>query len=324
MNRHRTVGLAILAVAFLLTLILGAGTVASPRTVAADSTDVKLTLVAQDAWTPLGGSFTLRLAITNLTSGYTLRVVAYQNVTTQAELDRLNGGGAPAGTIDQTSVAVDSLADDGSGVRDLKLGLEAPNAPIDPVLLSMRYPGVYPLSVELRDHDDHVVGHFVTYVVVVDPSTAPAPRLGVALVWPLTAAPVSIPGERVAASVAGELGASGRLGQQALALRDNPDVPVTLAPGPETLQAWFDLARQDSGVADTASALKGALGRDQTVSGPYVPIDVPSLLNAGLAEGVDRRGAAGLRTSPRRQQHAQRGDEGEDERESRGRDHAAG
>ena len=256
---------------------------------AADSADVKLTLAGQDAWTPLGAMFTLRLAITNLPSDATLRVVAYQNVTTRAELDRLNSGGAPSTVIDQTSVVVDSLPTEESGVRDLTLGLEAPNAPIDPVLLSLRYPGVYPLSVELRDHDDRVIGRFVTDVVVVDQraGTTPVQRLGVAWVWPVTAAPVSVPGAHVASSVTKELRGTGRLGQQALALRNNPDVAVTLAPSPETLQAWFDAARQDSAVADTASALKGALGRGQTVSGSYVPIDVTSLLNAGMADAVD-------------------------------------
>ena len=66
-------------------------------------------------------------------------------------------------------------------------------------------------------------------------------------------------GERADAAVVAELRPGGRLGRLATALRSVPEVPVTIFPSPETLQVLFDLARQDSGAASTAGALRTTL-----------------------------------------------------------------
>ncbi len=58
------------------------------------------------------------------------------------------------------------------GVRSLTLGLEAPGSAPDPVRLSLRFAGVYPVGVELRDADGRTTARLVTFVVVVDQSHA--------------------------------------------------------------------------------------------------------------------------------------------------------
>jgi hypothetical protein len=156
------------------------------------------------------------------------------------------------------------------------------------VRLSLRFAGVYPLAIELRDGDGRTTARFVTFVVVVDPTTptAVAP-LGVAWVWPLVAAPQTVPGERIGTTLAADFKTTGRLGRLAATLRRTPDARVTLVPGPETVQSWFDLARQDATVNDAATALRSVLPREQSIASAYVPIDVPSLLDAGLANALD-------------------------------------
>src|SRR5262249_18759030 len=55
----------------------------------------------------------------------------------------------------------------------------------------------------------------------------------------------------------------------------------------------FDLSRLDPDVAETAAALRAVAARSQTVVGPYVPIDVPALLAAGMTDALDAELATG-------------------------------
>ena len=80
---------------------------------------------------------------------------------------------------------------------------------------------------------------------------------------------------------------SGRLGRQAVAITRAGDVPITLVPGPETLEAWVRQGADDPAIARGAAAVEDAAGRDQVVTGTYVPTNLPSLLAAGLGSAVD-------------------------------------
>jgi len=257
-------------------------------------TEPGVELVAQDAWTPIGGDLQLRVRIPDAiaTPGASLSLVAYQPLTTRAAFDRVLPDDTPGSVLDQVVVPVAALPAGPSSTRSVTVGLEASGAPRDPARLSLRRTGVYPLAVEVLDESDRTQGRFVTMVVAVavdatGTTSAVDPRLGVAWAWPLAAGPSTLPDGTDDPAVTDQLRPTGRLGRQAVALTRAGDLPLTLVPGPETLEAWVRAGTEDPAIARGSASVRDAAGRDQTVTGAYVPTNVPSLLSAGLDSTVD-------------------------------------
>jgi hypothetical protein len=257
----------------------------------------RLALVAQDAYTPLAGIFHAQLQIgTSGTPGLLLSVIAHQAIQTRSAFGDTVTDKALGGVLAQVRLPVDSLGVNPDGSRPLAIGLDVPGGVFDPTRLAVHLAGVYPLEMELRDAHDQPLSRFVTYLVAVDvnasgqaqPLTA---RLGVSWVWPLDAHPSARPDGTTDPTVAAALEPSGRLGRQGAALQRHPTVPVVLAPTPETLDTWggLSLARGDPAAASGAATLRGLLGssRAQVLTGPYVSLDVPSLLRSGLSAALD-------------------------------------
>jgi hypothetical protein len=253
-----------------------------------------ITLAAQDAWDVAGTELHLQL---NVPEGLavpdaSISLVAYQPVASRAAFDRVTAGTAPASVLDQVVIPLSSLSTDTAGTRTLTVGLESAGGTRDAARLSLRRAGVYPLTIELRDADERSRSSFTTMAVVVaaapDGSAQPLPaRLGVAWVWPLVTGPSTLPDGSDDPAVTAELQPRGRLGRQAAALTRAGDVPLTLTPGPETLEAWVNQGRDDAAIGRGADAVRDAAGRAQVVSSTYVPTDLPSLLAAGLTSAVD-------------------------------------
>jgi hypothetical protein len=260
-----------------------------PTTIATASTEPRITLRSQDAWSPVGGTVTFHIDIAHAPPGATLNLNAYQPLTRRFDFDFVAQGGAPTGllTNGQLSAPVEELAvDPDTGWRVVTIGLQSPNLTRDPTRLNVRAPGVYPLEIVLRDESDRtILSSFVTLLVVSPPDGQPAitERLNVVWVWPLVAAPSYLPNGASDREVTAQFLPENRLGRQAVALRTVPDVPVTLALGPETLAAWSSDPLAQGG-ADTIIA---ATATHQTLGNPYVPIDLPSLLDHGLTAAVD-------------------------------------
>ena len=201
--------------------------------------------------------------------------------------------------LDQVVVNLDQLPPDTLGQRTLTIGLEGADGARVIDRLGTRRPGVYPLEVELRDESDRSVGRFVTYLVVTDaagaPATVPVP-LDVAWVWPITAAPAVLPDGTTDPAVVAELQADGRLGRYAAEVASASGFPLTLAPGPETMETWAELGRDNASLAQTLAVLQNTGGPShQTLAGPYVPVDSPSLLRANLSTALDDTDAEGAR-----------------------------
>jgi hypothetical protein len=239
--------------------------------------------------------------------GLQVGVTAYQRVTTRTDYEAaLRGEGlrSPVGHVD---LPLDLSPASGAGTRTVTIGIQ-PDGP-----MPFRRTGVYPFRVELRDAAGSTLAGFVTPVVVVAPGGPGEPvigqRLGVTWVLPMVARPAYGADGKPDPEVVAELAPEGRLGQQAIAVGDSP-VPLTLAPGPETLESWTQLAHGDPSLAISLDALRDAMSRMQVLAGPYVPIDVRSLVNAGLGsevgtelvQGTERLGALlGGRVDPRTQ-----------------------
>jgi len=259
---------------------------------AAGAATPELTLVAQDPWTPVGGDLHAKLGVEGAGPGFTISVVAYGEIASRDDFDRTVDGDELGDFADRVVIPLDALPTDANGDRDLALGLEVSGGPRLAERLGARRSGVYPLEIELRDADDETQASFVTYLSAValfgSPDAVTSP-LGVAWIWPLSAAPATLPGDGSDPTVVAQLEPDGRLGRQAAALERAAGVPITVVPGPETVQTWAAVAEREPSVASGAAALRGfgQLGPHQMVAGPYVPVDLPSLLRAGMTTAAD-------------------------------------
>jgi hypothetical protein len=256
----------------------------------------RLALVSQDAWTVLGGMLHACLQIAELGSGEQLLVAVHQSVPTRSSFDSQQFGPV----LTQVVLPVDALPTSTAGCRSVAIPLSSAAGAFGAGQLAVPGAGVYPLEVELRDSQELGLARFVTYLVAVTAGPGGQPvaltnKLGVAWVWPLATPPGLNPDGSIKATTATALDPAGRLGRQVAELAAHPTVPVTLAPSPETLDNWSSLARSDPGAALGAGTLRAAQqgGQDQVLGGPYVPIDLPSLLHGGLGSAADAETAQG-------------------------------
>jgi hypothetical protein len=274
-----------------------------------------LVLVGQDAWVPTGGVFTMRLRVdgaTAPTTGLNLTLTLHDPVTTRVAFDdSLNPGGRLTSTIPGTiSAPFDSLALDAEGNRVFSVALQtATEQSADRLAARRPEGGVYPLEVQLRNADDERVDGFVTHLVVANlvpgsieagaPTLAASRPLDVAWVWPLASEPAYLPDGVPDPAVVEELAPTGRLGRQAAAIDALVDFPVTLAPSPETLDAWLGLVHQRPDLAAGITAVQRAAGRHEILAGPFVPLDLPALTAAGLDGSFDSEFTRGTTTLDR-------------------------
>jgi hypothetical protein len=256
-----------------------------------------LTLTSQDPWTPNAGTFTMGLKTGGNTDGLQLTLTVHDRVSSRSAFDATLG---TSPTFPQTltlqRIPLDNLPPDASGVRVVQLELAR---------LGIRRPGngVYPVEVQLRDPNETPLASFVTHVVVVDLSASAPKQLDVAWVWPLVAPPALPLDGPPDADVVTQLVPTGRLGRQALAIGADTDVPLTLAPSPETLDAWLTLAQtqDNTELAAGVDALRRAvtITHHQVLAGSFVPLDLPSIFDGGLGgtlgDELDR-GADALQT----------------------------
>jgi hypothetical protein len=276
-----------------------------------------LVLVAQDAWVPTGGVFTMRFRIDGIgarsTAGLNVTLTLHDPVTTRSAFDDTLSTTKPVlpSTLGTTiSVPFDGLAVDTDGNRVFSVALQTP-ADQAADRLAARRPdgGVYPLEVQLRDADDLRVDGLVTHVVVANvtpgsveagaPTLAAARPLDVAWVWPIATDPAYLPDGTPDPAVLEQLAANGRLGRQAATIDSLADVPLTLAPSPETIDAWQTIARQRPDLASGVAALLRAASRTEVLSGPFVPLDLPALTAADLEGSFDSEFTRGTTTLDR-------------------------
>ena len=284
-----------LAHALLLVTIVAA-LAASPTTAAvgAEPEDAgpQLVLTGQDAWVPVGGMFTMGLVTSGAVDGLHLTLTVHDRVVSRSAFDAtLTDDPTFPPTLRLLEL---SLADYAPGA----FGLRTVTLPLSNLNVRRVANGVYPLEVQLRDADAHIVDGFVTHVVVADTSSTTLP-LEVAWVWPLVAKPAMALSGTYDPAVTADFGTAGRLGKQATAIASASDVPLTLAPSPETVDSWSTLARDNFDLAVGVEALRSAVPRHQVLVGPFVPVDLPALFrgNLGSALGTELdRGAESLET----------------------------
>ena len=249
-----------------------------------------LVLLGQTPWAAPGGLITLRLQSNGIPAGSMLALTVHDRLQSRTAFDESTDGGGLGSTRTIDRVPFDGLPTDATGARTAILA-----AP------TLSGGGVYPVEVDVRGPDDQPITGFVTHQVVADVaadgSLAVGRPLSVSWVWPLRTEPAHLPDGSPDPTVVAELSSSGRLGRQAAALAANPGVPVTVAPSPETLEAWDTIGERVPDLATGTSSLRAAAAHLQVLTGPYVPLDYPSIVAAGLVGVVadeQRRGSSTL------------------------------
>jgi Family of unknown function (DUF6049) len=263
-----------------ITVALGAvvAPALQPATAGAQSTPAPtLTLAGQDPWVPRGGSFTIQFLAGGNLDGLTLAVTSHSQLSSRSDFDATLSSDRYGSTLEVVRRPLAEIPPQAYGLRTASFSLAE-------LGITTSGNGVYPLEVQLRDDNQTVTG-FVTHVVVADLASPASEPLRVAWVWPLVAEPAFRADGSADPEVVAELAETGRLGRQAAAIDRHPEVPLTLAPSPETLDSWSNLAT-DLALAPGVRALQAAVPRAQVLAGPFVPLDLPALIERGLGGTV--------------------------------------
>lgn len=268
-------GRAVVAAVAMAALLPVAG--ASPATAQAAPV---LRLVEQTAWSPPGGELRIRLAAegagaASAAGDLELAVTVYGRVTSRSAFTATLAGdqlGSPAALVTRPWSELDA---DGNGEVEVRLPLGDGEGGIGVGTIA----GVHPVTVDLRPagSGDPYLARLVTHLVVVPGADDESPPLLVALTLAFTAPPAL--GPDGTAAMSGDAAAA--LAATAAAIGAEPDVPLTLVPTPETVDALAGGTDTQVAVLDD---LRGALDDRQVLGRPYVDVDVPAWVAAGLAD----------------------------------------
>jgi hypothetical protein len=274
----------------LLLLGLTATTLAGSAAGAAAATGGRIALSSQSSWVTAGGSFDVLMRVTAVAdpSNYEVAVIVHPAITSRSELQRTIDGRVTGSALGVAARALSELDPTHKGDVRSTLVVQDPAQQRDDSRLQLRKPGVYPVEVELREiGGGPVADRFVTHLVFV-PGPLQGPKLGVAWVAPVHAAPSLSPGGNRRLSDA----ASTHLAALASAIERFPTLPLTLRPTPETLQALAASSRPAD--AETARMLGRAAQLHQLLPSTYVPVSPPAYgaddqaeLAAQLDHGTD-------------------------------------
>ena len=236
----------------------------------------RLGLTSQTPWVQPGGTLRLGLHVDGVTDPGSLELAlsTYARLPSRSAFDLTTQDRAVGSLIDVTSTPLSDLGVDSNGNFSASLEFQDPAAPRDASRLLLSHEGVYPLRVELREKGGGaMLDRFTTHVPYL-PASGTGPKLEVAWVLPVHAPPAIRPdGSRHVSNVRDIL----TLGQ---VLETTPTVPVSVAPTPETVQAFA--ASSDDAANAALATLRRAVAHRQVVTGPYVPTSLPTLLAAGL------------------------------------------
>lgn len=282
-----------LIVPIIAALLIGLSAVPAHGAGATEDAASRVTLLEQPAWTALGADVPLRLSITGSLAGLEARAIVHSSMTSREGFERSVGGDRLGSTVATAGATAADLPFAPAGGRILTLRLQDPNAPRDTSRMRLPLPrssntGVFPVEIELRDPESgERVSSFVTHLVATTPTANGAPMgepLSVAMIWPIADDPATDPGGTVRPAFLRSVSPRGRLTRLATVAARASDVPLTLAPGPETVESWAARAKADPASAPGLTALRSAARTKQVLGGPYVPIDIPSLERAGLGD----------------------------------------
>jgi hypothetical protein len=234
-------------------------------------------LASQTSWVGRGGDFRIGLTAEDAgRPGLEVTVSVHRPLTSRTEFQRTLDGQIQGSAFKTATADLAELRPDPGSLFHVELQVQDPSQPRDSQRIALRGAGVYPVRVELSEGGGgRVLSSFVTHLVYV-PDEIDGPKLALAWVAPVHARPGRQPNgdRRLPAATASALATL------ASAIEQRPDMPVTLAPTPETL---------DSLSAGSRSADEETLGRlnrivhtprHELVSDTYVPVPLSMFTGA--------------------------------------------
>jgi hypothetical protein len=278
---------AAVAAASVVLFSIGAATAgAVPRQAAAS-----IELVDQTTWVHRGERFEVSVRVTGAPAGAALRLVVHDRLESRSEFRGTLDG--ELGGIEE-ALPVDPLAGSRPASGTFSTGFVVGGAG---ERLAGR--GVYPVEVQLVDAGDNLLATpVVTYLVYLFPPDGPSfEPLAVAVVVDVDGPPILQPDGTVRPTST----TVQRAQERANLLAKAADVPVTLAPQPETLDG---LANAGGAGGAAVAALVEASGDRPVLARPYTDVDLEALQDSGLASEEHTQveaGAATLRNLFRRE-----------------------
>lgn len=233
-----------------------------------------LALASQTPWVKGDDPFTLRLDVESVRRPQRLDlvVVVHRAVTSRSQFTRTLSGALLGAAVHRYEIPFANLRFDAGGA-----------IPVSITVPGLR-PGVYPVSVDLVDHENHrAVASLVTHLIRVPDEPIKVP-LSVAWVQPYGVAPAlrSDGTTKLSESQLEEL--------RTIASKLDRGIPMTVTPTPETIAA---LSTIDDG--RTLTALSRLLRDHQVVATPFVDADASALVGAGRTADLGRQRGEGDR-----------------------------
>ncbi|HEU5085222.1 MAG TPA: DUF6049 family protein [Acidimicrobiales bacterium] len=264
------------ALAFLLALVAaappaGAGSVPGQTD---DAGEPGIELVSRPRWVRPEDRVSFTIRTTGDVSGTSVRVEVFSALDSVAELEESASEDVGVRLSLTPGVPLGFLP---RGPQDAyEVGLQVSPEPVDDFTTQLVEPGVHPVVISLVDESGTVLDEIRTPMVRLGDEDDPwdAPRLGVVLDagTPPTLQP---DGTRSLPAAALE-----RLGRVARLLAEHPDLDLTVAAVPDTVDALA--ASPEPGAAAVLDALRGR----EALAMPYLPMPVESLVDAGLGQLV--------------------------------------
>lgn len=270
-TRATTLTLAILAMVVPLS-------VARPAPAAAAAGGL-LRLLGQSPAIEPGGDFVIRVQATSPPAGTSIRVTVYSRTLTRSAFQQtLDGRTLPRPFAPPVVLPA---AADASGTINITIHTAGSDPPL--VAMGPSAEGVFPVRIELTDADGRTLDQLSTYLIRL-PVTSDGPALNVALIVPMGGAPQLRPDGSVAVDDTVRAG----FVERGAVLQSRADVPVTIDATPESVAS---LARAGDPAAE--QALRRAGPSRQVVASPFVAVDAPGWIDAGLSDELARQYARG-------------------------------
>jgi Family of unknown function (DUF6049) len=228
----------------------------------------RIELIEQPTWVRRGERFDVRVRVADAPADAELRLVVHDALDSRGSFRRTLEGQLGDVAFEDDALPVTELPGGAGG--SVTVGFATGSGGVN---LPGR--GVYPVEVVLLSAEGDPLDSFVTYLSFLTGATPDFPPLAVAVVVDVAAPPALQPDGTVAAPD----GALARTRERAELLAETPQVPLTTAPRPETLEG-LALAG-DAGLAAVDALRAGIAGRP-VLARPYVDVDLAALQRAGL------------------------------------------
>jgi Family of unknown function (DUF6049) len=283
-GRFRGVAAVVASIAAALILTVSVFSVgARPAGAAPRQVTASIEVVDQTTWVHRGERFDVDLRVTGAPAGAAVRLVVHDRLESRSEFrDTLDGD---LGGVEE-ALPAEPVATSGAGARTFSTGFVVGG---DGQRLEGR--GVYPVEVQLVDAGDNLlaapVATYLMYLFSPDgPSFAP---LAFAVVVDVGGPPI-LQADGTFRPTATTVD---RAQERANLLAAAGDVPVTLAPQPETLDG---LVAAGGAAGAAVTSLVESSGDRPVLARPYTDVDLEALQDSGLASEADEQVDAGAAT----------------------------